>query len=581
MRTPYPPIIPNVGLRPVRTPVDSSAPVVQQARATAELGTALTKAGTEAAQVYTEIEEKSLKREAGAYISGALSSLQLESIRKLQDLKGSVPVGEYVPIFGKYYETEEQKILKNAPSDYAKAALVEPLNSLRTSMVSKAILYAGEEKTAKQRVLVQRSVEAIAATAFLDPGNFSEYKEQTIAAIRVGLAGHDGIPQSQLMEYEDRALGDLSSSYIRSVLESSPEAAEQALADPEVSKYLSGAQRQAVLNGIQSARDQRARQGLEMQHKATKAFMDDPASLAIMNGADPNDPQDMLDRQFIQLGDKLVNVPENRRSVLTKDQAALLADQFNKLSTPEEAVGLVQSLQSKYKDAASIAFRDMGNAGLPDHYRTLLSMDPVKDVGAFSMLFRATRDGPKKVLSDAKSGMASDSTPGVTFEGEVRQRLTEMTRAIGAEGGDPEKLVDSAVLIGSYAYLRGYNQKQSADLATQWILDKYAVTDVNNRPVRVNNELPVDDVAGYLQEYTHTYDYDQVTDERVLNDVYRGMTSFILSPDASSYLMVNDLGFPVTTKKGGVVRITIPEISKALEERKIGKNPAATIEKEA
>lgn len=552
---------PNLSLRPVRTPVESAQPVVDQAKAISTIGASISKAGVEASKLYGEYEERSLRREASAYVSDSLSTFQLGSIQKLQDLRGSVPVEQYQSEFEKFYEAEEKRILDDAPSDYAKQSLVEPMNSLRTSLFSKAILYSSEETIAQQRVEVQRSVDNIAATAFLDPANFKMYRDQTLAVIHGGLSDH-GIPPSQLMEYQDKVLGDLSVSYVRSLLDSSPEAAEKALRDLEISSSLSGSQRLAVMNGIQSAREQRARQGLEMQHKASKAFMDDPASLAIMNGADPSDPQDMLSKQFIQVGDQLINVPDNRKSVMTKDQASLLADQFNKLNTPEEAVALVQSIQEKYKDASGVAFRDLASGGLPGHYKTLLAMDPVQDVGAFSFLFRATRDGEKKVLTEAKAYTASRGDE--PLRPLVQQSLTpELLTAISMENGDPQKLVDSANLIASYAVVKGFSVNEAISLGTKWITDKYDTPAINNHPVRVNRSLPVEEVTGYLENYVKSYDYSKVTANKAMYDVYKSMASFILDSDAKGYIMVDDLGIPLRTRAGENVYVPITDIANA------------------
>ncbi len=552
--------------RVVRTPVPSSAPEQMMAQATGNLGQALSGLANTAGSLIADYQEKQQRREATAFVSKQASDLQLSSLQTLQAMRtDGGDVNTYTDRFLEQYEKQADEILKSAPNPLAKEAMQDQVNSLRTSMVSKAITYQGQEKTALQKQAVQESLNAITNASFMDPENYDRYKGQ----IDEVLAASSGIfDPSEMQATRTSASQSLATTHVRALLERSPNVAEMALQKEDIRNNIPTSSFVALQDSISRAKEQRIRDALVMENKRADAFMKDPKTLAIMNGADPDDPNDILSKQYIERNGQIIKVPMNRRSLLSEDEASMVVDQLGGAVDADNLAFQLGTIREKYGENADVAFRDLNKAKLSDDIRYLTYMDPVADRQAFKALFNAQREGVKNVLEEAKTKATiggDTSAFRVNIEGKIDEELEDMSQVLATENISTEEIKsmrDRAVNIAAYRYVKGDDPETAVAVGTSWLTSKYTIEKMNGRPFRIPSNRDsgaitdgLDEVLKGLGEGDLRLPVD--TPKDIMLDYIKRTSSFVLDGSGNSYILIDGDGAPVVDKKGLGIRVSI------------------------
>ena len=319
-------------------------------------------------------------------------------------------------------------------------------------------------------------------------------------------------------------------------------------------------------NTINEKRQERANNNL-------KDFQKDPAKLAIRNGANPDDPQSLLDNQFIETTDKKgetvrIPVPPEQSAVMTNDQASFIAFNLNNATNVDVLDIEFQQLQQKFGANFPIAINNLKKNGLSDNLVSYAMMGPEDRLQKETLLqlsqggaeeAKRTRQAAAAILKKGTelTGMAVQTSD---VSNKVAENLSEYVGILAQEGFPPNQLnnfLKTSELLAFQYVLQGRSVDESARLATEWLLNNYSVGEINNGKFRVPIEHNVNEVERALSIINDSLTINDIQRPDVLSGI-EGITfeelketsRWELNADQSGLILVDQFGRPIRNAGG-------------------------------
>lgn len=359
--------------------------------------------------------------------------------------------------------------------------------------------------------------------------------------------------------------------------------AELFISNPDVQENL-GAKN---INALQKAiLKQRATIG----QNNLKDFQNDPAKLAIRNGAIPDNPQSILDNQFLETVDRDGNtlkipVPKEQAAVLTNEQASFIAFNLNNAANVDILDAELQNLERTYGSNFPIAINNLKKNGLSDNLVSYAMMGPEDRLQKETLLL-LSKGGAKEAegirraaasilrRDTAISGIAVQTSD---ISNRVAENLSEYMGILANEGFPPNvanNFLKTSELMAFQFVLQGRSLDDAARLSTEWLLNNYDIGDVNNGKFRVPIEHNINDVETVADIILRSIKPADITRPDVLSgiegltfDELKDTARWELNADQSGLILVDQFGRPVRDA-GGVepLQINFADVPAILEQ---------------
>jgi len=520
----------------------------------------VSKATGQVANDATRLYQQQQERQATAFVAEQSAQLQLRQLQRLREMQTD---GEDINSFSDRFidglTKEIDTIQDQAPNGLAKSAFKERALSLQTSLVLKANEFEATERANQQRVAMSNSLDSIANATFLDPKNYNQYKQQAAEVIE---SSKRILTPSEREKLASSAMEGLAVSRIRATIARNPYAALDLL--EEESGVLSPNATISLFNMAENQIESLQRKAEAARNRQITLFSSDPALLAIENGANPNDPADIVARQVLELAapdGKVTALPvtEGNISVLPKAQASMIAQQLNGIEKADQIVQEMQKLKQQYgEDYYPIALRDLKKNGLDADISFTTFMDPLSDRHVIDAMMAVKETGAKSVRKFARERAAADNKVYSDLERAVGQKLSDMLDALGAEGMTSEaaELVTRSNNMAAYFYSNSGDMETAADQATKWFSDKYSLAEVNRKKFRVPKGQDANAIEKGLFKAMRLLKPDDIAIPDIPGGkefIFQGIKregSFILNGNSDGFVLVNQSGIPVRAADG-------------------------------
>lgn len=501
-----------------------------------------------------------LERDATAYVAEQSSALQLNSLKQFEAMKTD---GESIDTIGdrfnKQFEEQSKLLIDNAPNGLAKDAMKTHALSIQTNMNEKAIMYQATEKVALQKQGVENSVNNIINSYAIDPGNFNQYRKQ-LASVQDSSARI--LTPSDHEAFITKSNSEFATAQVRTILDTNPWQAEKVLKSQEVAAHLTPSAFDSLSNRIDAKKESLQNKAIAQQNKDMKDFQDDSALLAIRNGANPNDPQDIIDKSYLQQPDgTILKVAPNNVSIIPKQQASLLANQLNGINQADEMVAALEQIrQKKGDDYFPIAIKDLKNSGLSPDVAFIAHMDPIKDKNIIDASFAINAAGANKgegvkVITDmAKTRAATQNDKYSDIDVKIAQNIEDTTSAMLNEGipaNEINNIQTRTSNIANYFYSKGGDMDKATKQATDWINAKYNLGDVNGKKFRAPSEYNINQLESGLDALLKDLKPSDISIANTAGSVGFSLENikrrgyFTLNGDQTGYILRDEFGIPV------------------------------------
>lgn len=517
------------------------------------------------------LEEESQKREAAAYVSEQRAQFHLNQVQRFEQMKTSGGnINKFTDNFLDAFEKDVDQVIENAPNDFAKQAFRDVSFNIKESLGSRAIGWQADQKVAQQKESASNAINAHINAVFMDPESFGEVSAQMQDDFAVA---SKFMTPGELQDFKAGGLGKLAEARIRAEIDRNPAAAKQMLQDESFLSVLPTERVYSLSDKIDAEQQKIQNEAIKIQQKAMRLFTDDPAQLAILNGANPEDLDDIIEQQYIATGDgRQIKVSPDNVSVLPKQQAGMLATTLNGLNNPDIMAKALQGLEDKYGEHYPIAMRDMKKAGLSPDVAFISFMDSATDKHVVDAAFALRGDGAKQTIDLARARASSQNESFAKLENGVFAGLEDLANAMTLEGVPPEQINDlrnRSVNVAAYFYQQGGNMDDAAKKATEWLSNKYGFVEINDKKIRIPRDYDPDTIEEGLDITLENLMPDQIditsaaggAEFAFENIKDRGY--FVINSAEDGFILMDEFGVPVRSK-GGVAPFELP-VSKIVD----------------
>jgi hypothetical protein len=495
------------------------------------------------------------KREAAAYVSEQRANLELSQLQRFNQLKTShEDVDTFTDTFLDAYDTDVENLVENAPNPLAAESIQNNAEALRTRFGIKAIQFQSNQKTAAQKGSLRTGINSRVNTVLSFPDEF----ESVIQQLDGDFAAAESImTPAELADFKVSTMSLMAEAKVRAETNRDPFTAEELLDTEEFQAIITPSKMISLRNAIDRKKEALRSAAVKAQNRALSLFQNDPAQLAIENGADPQNPDSIIENQFIIRDGERMQVQPDNISVIPKSQAGVLANGINGTNQPDLMITQLEGLQKKYGEHYPTAMKDLKKAGLSDDALFISFMDAKEDRHLIEASFQIQKAGEKEIRDSAKAKASAAGDLFSELQTSTFQDIKQLSEVMQLENipfNEINGLLDRSTNLASFFYSKGDTIATAAQKATNWMLDKYSFGDVN-KPFRVPRAYNVDDVETGLEVILKNISAEDIAVvseeaggegavfESLQNDGY-----FILNPDESGFILMSPLGIPVFNK---------------------------------
>lgn len=301
-----------------------------------QLGQSLGESAKVAGQIerrQTELEVKKNERDATSYVVDKLSSLQLESQNRLEELKTEVEeINQYAPAFEEYYNQKTQELINAAPNDLAAQAIQQKAASLSTRLIGKANQYQAKTTVDLQKASSLNAVNNLTNSTLVDPDGFVEYQQQFNEVVNSSKRYMDMVEVEELMREGNNKLY---SARVSAEIAANPEFAKQLLTSEEFVENIDSNTFSKLSKKIDS-------QFLALQEERQKAQIFANIDEALSTGV-PIDPRNKDVKKFVNIHYEVSGINEGlaEQNATAADNLAFIAGRTNYL--PDSAVSTLRA----------------------------------------------------------------------------------------------------------------------------------------------------------------------------------------------------------------------------------------------
>lgn len=510
-----------------------------------------------------DYEKRKAEREATAYTSKAISEIQLRSLNSLTELqagRNTQTIESYSEDFQKLYDESLKAASDNAPNELAKLALQDRGLEVRTNLVAKANQYQANTKTKLYQNDSIDAVNNLTNSVTLDPDNFQLYAKQAAAIVDSASVYMDA---TELQKFREQSLDGMASAKIKAEININPNTAEALMGKEEFKNSISPATFQSLTNQINSEKQRRIKEEAALREKKLKLFMEDPAALAITEGADQNSPADVVAKQ------KQLGVMPDNIAIIPKQQASLLSHQLSGIDNSDQMIAELDKIKKQYGDEYyHIAMKDLKKNGLSSDAAFIALIDPLRDKDVIDASFAIGKTGEKEIAEMARDRAAANNDEYLSIGREVSNNFAEIAGTLQAEGMPPAEVANIYKRMSNtanYFYQKGDDIETSVARATNWLTSRYQLADVNGHKIRIPEDFTgsSDKIETGLSELLNELDLSDIKTEITSNytlDTLKERGRFVLNTSEDGYNLVDELGVPVRNKSGTLLEYTLPVV---------------------
>lgn len=528
--------------------------------------TAPFKAVTQAGMQMKQMAERSMQRDGETKAMKDFSDYQVKMIERRQQLEQesiSDPEG-YTDKYLNAAQEEFSNIMGDNTNKYYTETMNARFESMRPRMAAQAIQFEAKQKVINQTENLKQSVSNLSLLIQNDLKNLPN----AIAQLKGNIASAKEnaiIPNTEEIERES-----ISSLYT---------AAVEGYIDQNniigAKKFLNQESVQEKLGYDNTIKAQQKIASIEKAKakEYNNLFYNDPAQLAINNGAIQGNIQSIIDTQ-IELG-----VPAQRISILPKQSASMISDQLNNAkNTDEFMLGIEQVRSSVGDEYMSYALKDLKKANLSEQSSLILMMNPTTDKQLANALFEMSNDKEsiEKLAYNRPDMKKADIVEGISDAFADSAQIIAEENAMGiTKVAEMEK---SLVDMATYFVAQGKDKSEAVELATDWINSRIPKAEINGKLFGVPEGYNPDEIESVIDEAMDNIKWGEFEAEK---DINRRTVYPVLSDDESFYYYKNAIG-EVVAFNGEVIKTNIEEaiqaksarISAAIERHKTKKRRA-------
>lgn len=527
------------------------------------------------------MEREAEERDAKIYLAQQKAKLNFEQLQRLEEMKVK---RDNVTGFTKEYLDDFQKsvdnIVENAPNRLAADAFRLDSESIRESLGTKAMQFEATQKIELNKVALKDAINNRVNTVLLAPDDFNQIAADARAEIN---AASGFMTPVEFEDFKASSEGLLAEAKVRAEIKRNPDVAEQLLKEDAYKSALTPDKTFTLMNAIDRRREDIKQEAAAAAERFTKLYKDDPAQLAMENGANPNDPEHMLEVQT-SLG-----VTPGNFSLINKQEASLQASKLNGVTNADIMVGEMKALRQKYGRNLPIALRDLKKNGLSSSAAFIVMMNPDEDKSIIEAATAISRSGAKEVVDLAKATAASEGDKFSDIENNVTRNLLDYNDILMSEGFTEHEINNVRATsndVAAYFYQRSRDPVDAAKRATSWLVDNYEPGEVNGQKFRVPLDYAPDTVEESLETILQNLtskDIEIEGDEKFMVEDIKRNGFWVLNNEETGYTLLQKVpglkntGVPVRWADGkSAFEITFPEISHIYQEnRKISNKKAS------
>lgn len=497
---------------------------------------------------------KQRQREATDETTSKLSELQLGGLNGLDNPQSVTEDNNlFADTWSDNFDTELERLKGEATSDLAKAAITSGALDIKTRLQAKANKHQATTKINTQKGNAIQSADKITNSMLLDPGGFDVYKDQ----INVLTAS-----SARFMSPDERATfarnsnNDLYAARVSAEINANPQFAKQLMASEDFQENIESRTFESL--NVKADREiiRRQTQVLKADQERVKLFTEDPAKLAVLDGA--KTPDDIVATQ-IALG-----VREGNISVIPNAAAGFIANQLNGVTNADDMISELRDIRQEYGENYDIAMKDVKKGGLSDQLSFIAMMDPELDKQIMDASFAMGQDG----ADIKKKATARDGVTISKIEDKVTENILDAMEAIAFENPAGEaqtaSMLANMVGIATFFVSQGQDIDSATELATGWFNNKTPVGDVNGKQFRIADGYTADGLEIALED---ALDKAEFLGGKFENNAIKREGRFVLHPDGQKYYLKNGINAVVQDKDGEVMFFPVVQIMTERQEK--------------
>jgi hypothetical protein len=449
------------------------------------------------------------------------------------------------------YKKRNELYMQELPSEEARTTFQQTTAKLDLRNYENDINYETKrtvEMFKNKADISQKNMELMAYQHGIKPTDLKGDIDATIYGMK------DVLAPDEMEKYKYQMNAGVAEAYVRGAIERNPyegkKVAEQYAPSLGYEKF-------ATLTDKADAGIKHIEAQVEtLRVKRQRQILEDPAQLAVDLGA--NSPQEIIDKQ------RELGIREGNISVIPKQQAEKLVNDFSGMTSSDQFISRVETLKQKVgEDNFDTAMSDLAKAKLPQQVKLLALMNPTQDKRLMDASFAMAKDGD---IITKKATAQKDITV-AKIEESVSDRIIPTLDILASENPNGEAetagMLKSMSSMATYFVSKGYSIDEASDMATTWLNKKLVVGEVNNKKFRVPPITTPNKIEPALEEAISTTDFSKIKFE---DDFNRRTVRPVLHSDEQRYYLLNDIGLPVEDDKG-VIYLDIQDI---LKQREVG-----------
>ncbi len=458
------------------------------------------------------------------------------------------PVGFADRNFTSYGERDKVK-MESLPSDESRKAYKATADRINLRNFESDLGWENKRATEMFAQRAEDSIDDLQTIAFRGAQPLEEINKNRQAT---SLSLSNVLSPEQQDIFDRDAEQKITSSFIEGAIDRNPHQAKELLDSQQFDDAL-GAEKLNTLSNradikikaLEAERVKRQSQLLNMRIK-------DPAQLAVLNGADPNNADSMLEVQ------EQLEISKGNLSLIPVDDAKRIVNDLNGFETVDNMLKAIGELKEKYPDDdhLSIAMNDLQESGLSDQISFMSMMHPKDDFPIIKASFAMAKD---KATIKAKA----TQRPGITIaeiEDVTSEKIFDTIQALAFEtlGGEATTagLQQNMVDVATFFVAEGKDIKTSVNMATEWFINKVPLGRLNGHKFRVPERYDPSQVEDSIE-----FVLDQMTlSDSFFENIYlKRIVRPVLTPDNKGYELFNSVNEAVIDENKENIVIPIAE----------------------
>lgn len=426
-----------------------------------------------------------------------------------------------------------------------KGAIGGKLNLLSNNFSKQALAFELKQNATNTAINLDETQDNYDLMSLTTDKPLEEMKADYATAILS--ARHSGaLSKENAVKQAEAAFQSITLNRANRLLNSGDIAATRAfLAQEDVQEDLGADSLQKMNNQVDRKEEALKKEAIRLNEKRLKLFTDDPAQLAVNQGATSPD-------QIVAEQSALGVAPDNIR-IIPNQEAALAANQLNGVDNADVMAIQMNELQDKYGEHFNRAMGDLKRAGLSDDFVYISQMNPNEDKQIIEAAFALGKvEGDIKELAKARAGTDVRDVPELVFD-ETQDIVDAITLENIGNLDEVNNILNKNVDLANYFMSIGKPRKEAVALATGWFNKKGQTAKINGSTLRIPTEYDVDIIEDGLEKVLDRLTVDDVTLEVSIDatiDSLRENGKFVLNSNEDGYFMLNEINQPVRDGSG-------------------------------